>query len=152
MTDSSSEEHTHKSGNAIVRFVTTYVFATDHKIIGLQFLFSTLIWFAIGGMMAMAMRWQLAWPGTEIPILGSWLFPEQGGQITEEFYNMLFTMHATIMIFFVMIPIFGWSVWELSDSAHDRGQRHGLSSLEHAELLVHVARFRLHDPKHADAR
>ena len=109
MNDSSREDltiqHHHKSGNPIVRFITTYIFATDHKIIGLQFLFSTLIWFAVGGMMAMAMRWQLAWPGTEIPILGSWLFPEQGGQITEEFYNMLFTMHATIMIFFVIIPI-----------------------------------------------
>ncbi len=104
-TPTHSHDHHAKSGNPILRFIKTYVFATDHKIIGMQFLFSTLIWFAIGGLMAMAMRWQLAWPGTEIPILGNLLFPEQGGQITEEFYNMLFTMHATIMIFFVIIPI-----------------------------------------------
>ena len=33
------------------------------------------------------------------------LFPNEGGQISPEFYTMLFTMHATIMIFFVIIPI-----------------------------------------------
>ena len=95
----------HKSGNFLWRFITTYVFATDHKVIGLQFLFSTLIWFGGGGLMAMAMRWQLAWPGTEVPILGKWLFAADGGQMNQSFYNMLFTMHATIMIFFVIIPI-----------------------------------------------
>ncbi len=33
------------------------------------------------------------------------LFAEQGGQISPEFYTMLFTMHATVMIFLVIIPI-----------------------------------------------
>lgn len=96
-----TETHSTSHGN----FLTRYVFATDHKVIGLQFLFSTLIWFAVGGMMAMVIRWQLAWPYTEIPILGKWLFATEGGQMPPDFYNMLFTMHATIMIFFVVIPI-----------------------------------------------
>jgi len=91
--------------NALIRFLTTYVFATDHKIIGLQFLFSSLIWFAVGGFFALAVRWQLAWPWSDVPIVGAWMFPETGGQMPPEFYNMLFTMHATIMIFFVVIPI-----------------------------------------------
>ena len=91
--------------NALIRFLTTYVFATDHKIIGLQFLFSSLIWFAVGGFLALAVRWQLAWPWSDIPIFGPILFAETGGQMPPEFYNMLFTMHATIMIFFVVIPI-----------------------------------------------
>ena len=91
--------------NALIRFLTTYVFATDHKIIGLQFLFSSLIWFAVGGFFALAVRWQLAWPWSDVPIVGSWLFADTGGQMPPEFYNMLFTMHATIMIFFVVIPI-----------------------------------------------
>ena len=82
-----------------------YVFSTDHRVIGIQFLFSSLIWFAIGGLLALAVRWQLAWPWTEIPIIGPALFASEGGQISPEFYNMLFTMHATIMIFFVVIPI-----------------------------------------------
>lgn len=92
-------------GNPLWRFFAKYVFATDHKVIGMQFLFSTLIWLAIGGLMAMVMRWQLTWPYTEVPIIGNWLFPADGGQMPPDFYNMLFTMHATIMIFFVVIPI-----------------------------------------------
>lgn len=82
-----------------------YLFSTDHKIIGLQFLFSSLIWFLVGGLLAMAIRWQLAWPWTNMPVLGRWLFAAQGGQISPEYYNTLFTMHGTIMIFFVIIPI-----------------------------------------------
>ncbi|GMQ80445.1 MAG: cytochrome c oxidase subunit I [Planctomycetia bacterium] len=89
----------------IGRFLSTYVFSRDHKIIGLQFLFSTLLWFLVGGLLALAIRWQLAWPWSEMPIIGKWLFSASGGQISPEFYTMLFTMHATVMIFFVIIPI-----------------------------------------------
>ena len=95
----------HRSRNPIFRFVSTYVFATDHKVIGMQFLFSSLAWFFVGGFLALAIRWQLAWPWSDMPIFGKLLFADSGGQITPEFYNMLFTMHATIMIFFVIIPI-----------------------------------------------
>ena len=87
------------------RGILSRIFSVDHKVIGLQFLFSSLIWFAVGGFLALAIRWQLAWPGSDIPILGRLLFSAEGGQIPPEFYNMLFTMHATIMIFFVVIPI-----------------------------------------------
>ncbi len=93
-------EHVHAGG-----FLTTYVFSRDHKIIGLQFLFSTLLWFFVGGLLALGIRWQLAWPWAEMPIVGNLLFASEGGQISPEFYTMLFTMHATIMIFFVIIPI-----------------------------------------------
>jgi cytochrome c oxidase subunit 1 len=86
-------------------FLKRYVFSTDHKTIGIQFLLSSLVWFAVGGFLALAMRWQLAWPWSTIPLIGNWLFAADGGQIPPEFYNMLFTMHATIMIFFVVIPI-----------------------------------------------
>jgi len=39
-----------------------------------------------------------------VPVLGK-LFAQQGGQMSPEFYTMLFTMHATVMIFLVIIPI-----------------------------------------------
>ncbi|MCL4116659.1 UNVERIFIED_CONTAM: hypothetical protein GTU68_013965 [Idotea baltica] len=45
----------------------------------------------VGGALALAVRWQLAFP---------W-----GGQISPEFYTMLFTMHASVMIFLVIIPV-----------------------------------------------
>jgi len=87
--------------------LTRYVFSTDHKVIAVQFLFSGLIFFAVGGLLAMIIRWQLAWPWRPVPILSKWLWsaPALGGQMPPEFYNKLFTMHATIMIFFVIIPI-----------------------------------------------
>ena len=88
-------------------FLRKYVFSQDHKVIGIQFLFSTLLWFVVGGLLALAVRWQLAWPWENMPIVGPMLFPDQGGQISPEFYTMLFTMHGTVMIFFVIIPILG---------------------------------------------
>ena len=87
------------------RFVSTYIFSRDHKIIGLQFLFSTLLWFLVGGLLALGIRWQLAWPWADMPVIGRMLFSAEGGQISPEFYTTLFTMHATVMIFFVIIPI-----------------------------------------------
>src|ERR671923_34683 len=48
---------------------------------------------------------ELGWPQAEIPILGKWLWPgSAGGRMPPDFYNMLFTMHASVMIFFVIIP------------------------------------------------
>jgi len=96
----------HPSGTMSVgSFLSTYVFSRDHKVIGIQFLFSTLIWFLIGGLLAIAIRWQLAWPWSDMPIVGPMLFSAQGGQISPEFYTALFTMHATVMVFLVIIPI-----------------------------------------------
>src|SRR3954468_24559038 len=45
-----------------VGFLKKYVFSTDHKIIGIQFLFLGLMFMVVGGLLAMLIRWQLAWP------------------------------------------------------------------------------------------
>ena len=95
----------HAQSGSVGHFISTYVFSRDHKIIGLQFLFSTLLWFLVGGLLALGIRWQLAWPWSDMPVIGRMLFSAEGGQISPEFYTMLFTMHATVMIFFVIIPI-----------------------------------------------
>jgi len=97
--------HGHDQAMDAGTFIRTYVFSLDHKIIGLQFLFSTLLWFLVGGLLALGIRWQLAWPWSDMPIIGRMLFSAEGGQISPEFYTTLFTMHATVMIFFVIIPI-----------------------------------------------
>lgn len=88
-----------------VGFVRTYIFSTDHKMIGKQFLFTTLFLLFVGGALAMFVRWQLAWPWSDVPILGPWLFASTGGRMSPEFYTMLFTMHGTVMVFLVIIPI-----------------------------------------------
>jgi cytochrome c oxidase subunit 1 len=85
-------------------FIRKYIFSTDHKIIGIQFLFSTLIFLFIGGFLALLVRTQLAWPHSEIPLLNKqWV--QNGFRMPYEVYNMLFSMHASIMIFFVIIPM-----------------------------------------------
>jgi cytochrome c oxidase subunit 1 len=85
-------------------FVRTYIFSTDHKMIGRQFLIMGLLMMILGGLLALAVRWQLAWPETPVPGL-SGLLPDTGGVLEPGQYNMAFTMHATIMIFFVVMPI-----------------------------------------------
>jgi cytochrome c oxidase subunit 1 len=74
--------------------------------IGRQYLFYGLVMMVLGGLLALLVRWQLAWPESPVPGLG-WV-PEPfmfGGIIPPETYNAMFTMHATIMIFFVVMPI-----------------------------------------------
>ncbi len=96
--------HVHHDHHEI-GFIRKYVFSTDHKVIGMQFLFTGLVFMLLGGALAMAIRWQLAWPWTTMPVVGKLLFPETGGVVTPEAYTMLFTMHGTVMIFFVIIPL-----------------------------------------------
>jgi cytochrome c oxidase subunit 1 len=86
-------------------FLRKYIFSTDHKIIGLQFLFTTLVFLLIGGLLALLIRLQLGWPFQEIPVIGSLLFSGGGNVMAPEQYIGLLTMHGTIMIFFFIIPI-----------------------------------------------
>jgi cytochrome c oxidase subunit I len=88
-------------------FVQKYVFSTDHKIIGIQFLLMSLSFLLLGGVLAMMMRWQLGFPGRPLPVGGGAL-PETmaaNGVILPEFYNSLVTMHGTFMVFFAIMPL-----------------------------------------------
>jgi cytochrome c oxidase subunit 1 len=86
-------------------FIRRYIFSTDHKVIGLQFLFTTMVFLAIGGLLALLIRLQLAWPWQEIPVIGPLLFGGSGNVMAPEQYIALVTMHGTIMIFFFIIPM-----------------------------------------------
>jgi len=77
-------------------FWKTYIFSTDHKTIAKQYLSLALFWALMGGATTYLIRWQIAHPDTEAP---GW------GFIAPDFYNMLVTMHGTIMVFFVAMPI-----------------------------------------------
>ena len=131
MNDHAHESHDHHHEESFVR---KYIFSLDHKMIGKQFLIFGLIMFMVGGGLALLFRWQLAWPDTPLPIIGvSKAYQEEGevttaadrkweerfdddketwletnmpsGVIDPAFYNSLFTMHATIMVFFVVVPL-----------------------------------------------
>ncbi|MBI4180096.1 cbb3-type cytochrome c oxidase subunit I [bacterium] len=106
-------------------FVRTYVFSTDHKVIGIQYMITSMLFLLSGFFMMLMMRWQLAWPGQPIPIIGQFL-PETmapGGVMLPEFYNQLGAMHGTIMVFLGIVPLgvaaFGNFVLPLQIGAKD---------------------------------
>ena len=87
-------------------FLRRYIFSTDHKIIGIQFLLMSLLFLLIGGILAMVMRWQIGFPGRAMP--GGGVLPETmapGGIVLPEFFNSLVTMHGTFMVFFAIMPL-----------------------------------------------
>ncbi|TFH65865.1 MAG: cytochrome c oxidase subunit I [Gemmatimonadales bacterium] len=87
-------------------FLRKYIFSTDHKIIGIQFLLMSMLFLLIGGTLAMMIRWQQAYPSQPMP--GGGILPETmapGGIILPEFYNSLVTMHGTFMVFFAIMPL-----------------------------------------------
>ena len=65
---------------------------TDHKVIGVQYVVHSFAYFLIAGLFAMLMRVQLAQPG--------------GKFVDANTYNGLFSVHATLMIFLFVIPVF----------------------------------------------
>ena len=69
-----------------------FVFNTDHKVIGIQYMVLSFLFFIFGGILAELIRAELARPGTQFV----------GGSS----YNQLFTIHGTIMIFLWIIPAF----------------------------------------------
>jgi cytochrome c oxidase subunit I len=96
----------HEAAHHDAGFLTTYVFSRDHKMIGKQFLAMGLGMLVVGGILALLVRWELAWPETAVP--GMHWVPEPlmyDGIIPPNTYNAFFTMHATIMIFFAVMPI-----------------------------------------------
>ena len=64
---------------------------TDHKVIGRMYMVTSLAFFAVGGILALLMRTELARPGQQF------LSPEQ--------YNQIVTMHGTVMLLFFATPI-----------------------------------------------
>ena len=80
-------------GETVVRWMTT----TDHKVIGNLYLATSMVFFAIGGVMALAIRAELFQPGMQV--FG-----------TKEQYNQFFTMHGLIMLLLFATPAFaGWA-------------------------------------------
>jgi cytochrome c oxidase subunit I len=68
--------------------------SVDHKIIGVQYGITALIFFLIGGTLAMMIRWELLTPQLDVMADGT-------------AYNQLFSIHGTVMIFLWIIPMFG---------------------------------------------
>ncbi|MFT4213479.1 MAG: cytochrome c oxidase subunit I [Microbacterium sp.] len=78
-----------QKGNIIVKWITS----TDHKTIGYMYLIASVLFFLLGGVMALIIRAELFEPGMQIVA-------------TKEQYNQLFTMHGTIMLLMFATPLF----------------------------------------------
>jgi cytochrome c oxidase subunit 1 len=68
-----------------------WITTTDHKKIGILYFINSFIFFFIGGLLALAVRAELAQPGMQF--------------VNEDLYNQFFTMHASAMLFLFVIPI-----------------------------------------------
>ena len=68
-----------------------WLLTTDHKKIGIMYLIFTIIFFFVGGLLALLVRLQLAWSDT--------------GILSQDQYNQFFTMHASTMLFLFVIPV-----------------------------------------------
>src|SRR6186997_934521 len=99
-------------------FLRKYVFSTDHKMIGIQYGLTALLFLLFGFMLMAIMRWQIAYPGQPVPIIGDLLYhifgkeavgthPLTGarGIISPDLYNSLGAMHGTIMVFLAIVPL-----------------------------------------------
>jgi len=84
-----------------------YVFSTDHKVIGLQYIGTGLCFLLFGFILILLMRWQIAYSEEVIPFVGHLLGETRapGGIMLPDFYNELGAMHGTIMVFLGVVPI-----------------------------------------------
>lgn len=97
----------HEHHEEVLPFWKKYIFSQDHKVIGYQYGFTALFFLLFGFFLMLLMRWQLAYPGQELPLIGK-LFGEAnmpGGIMLPEFYNQLGAMHGTIMVFLGVVPL-----------------------------------------------
>ena len=83
------------------------ILSTDHKVIGLQYGLTSLLFLSIGFALILILRWHLAWPTQPIPVIGPWLGSTNtaGGVVLPEFYSQLGAMHGTIMVFLAVVPL-----------------------------------------------
>lgn len=101
-----AHEHEHPDQG----FLRTYVFSTDHKVIGIQYGVTSLAFLFFGFILIALMRWQLAYPGQAIPLVGGLLEKvlgdvAAGGVMSGDLYNSFGAMHGTIMVFLAIVPL-----------------------------------------------
>src|SRR6185436_9085632 len=95
----------HEAHHEELGFWRKYVFSTDHKVIGIQYAVTGMLFLLFG--FSLMMLWQLAYPESALPLIGGLLGEARmpGGTMLPEFYNELGAMHGTIMVFLGVVPL-----------------------------------------------
>jgi len=78
----------HRMGALVVKLLTT----TDHKVLGQMYVWTALAYFGFAGLLALAIRAELAFPGLQY--------------LSYETFNQFFTMHGTLMLLMFATPMF----------------------------------------------
>ncbi len=85
------------------------VISCDHKVIGIQYGLTALVMLFVAFCFVLLMRWQLAYPGQPVPLLGRFFGDNDlrmpGGVMLPNFYNQLGAMHGTFMVFLAVVPL-----------------------------------------------
>jgi cytochrome c oxidase subunit 1 len=124
-------------------FWRTYIFSTDHKVIGIQYGLTALCFMLFGFFLMLLMRWQIAHPGSRSRSSARcWKKPSArmaaGGAISADLYNSFGAMHGTIMVFLGVVPLafaaFGNYVVPLMIGAPDMA----FPARQHGELPVRI--------------
>lgn len=121
LSDHHSGDHTAHGAHGVhhpeLGFWSKYVFSTDHKVIGIQYGITALLFMLFGFFLMLLMRWQLAYPGEPIPFVGKALAFLLGneavgkdaagriGVMMPDLYNSFGAMHGTIMVFLAVVPL-----------------------------------------------
>src|SRR5919108_1430685 len=107
----------HEAHHEEIGFWRQYVFSTDHKVIGLQYGITGLLFLLFGFGLMMLMRWQIAYPTRAMPVVGELLWKLLGeevvgkdalgriGLMLPDLYNSFGAMHGTIMVFLGIVPV-----------------------------------------------
>jgi cytochrome c oxidase subunit 1 len=100
----------HEEHHGELGFLRKYVFSTDHKVIGIQYGITSLLFLLFGFGLMTIMRWSIAHPETRVPIVGSLLEKmlgdvAAGGKVSAALYNSFGAMHGTIMVFLGIVPL-----------------------------------------------
>ena len=90
-------------------FIRRYVFSIDHKIIGIQYLITGFVFLILAGMLAEVIRTQL--------------LHANGGFVSPDVYNEVYSVHGSAMVWLVIIPLitggFGNIIMPLQIGARD---------------------------------
>jgi cytochrome c oxidase subunit 1 len=120
----STDSHVHHEdghGHHDPGFWRKYVFSTDHKVIGIQYGLTSLLFMLLGFFLIALMRWSIAYPGQPVPVVGYLLHAIMGDMaspvldpqtreligyaISNDLYNSFGAMHGTIMVFLAVVPL-----------------------------------------------